>query len=89
MRNKLVCKLYCNERITIICFYYLQAGDRYDFTGTLIVVPDVGSLSLPGAKAELTTRTKMATEGQMEGIKGLKALGVRELHYKYDILVIC
>ncbi|XP_045455369.1 DNA replication licensing factor Mcm6 [Melitaea cinxia] len=64
----------------------VQAGDRYDFTGTLIVVPDVGSLSLPGAKAELTTRTKMATEGQMEGIKGLKALGVRELHYKTAFL---
>ncbi|CAH2096993.1 unnamed protein product [Euphydryas editha] len=64
----------------------VQAGDRYDFTGTLIVVPDVGSLSLPGAKAELTTRTRMATEGQMEGIKGLKALGVRELHYKTAFL---
>ncbi|XP_050681275.1 DNA replication licensing factor Mcm6 [Leptidea sinapis] len=64
----------------------VQAGDRYDFTGTLIVVPDVGSLSMPGAKAELTTRTKMATEGQMEGIKGLKALGVRELHYKTAFL---
>ncbi|XP_045506750.1 DNA replication licensing factor Mcm6 [Colias croceus] len=64
----------------------VQAGDRYDFTGTLIVVPDVGSLSMPGAKAELTTRTKLANEGQMEGIKGLKALGVRELHYKTAFL---
>lgn len=25
-----------------------QAGDRCDFVGTLIVVPDVGSMSLPG-----------------------------------------
>ena len=25
-----------------------QAGDRCDFTGTLIVVPDVGAMSLPG-----------------------------------------
>ncbi|CAH4037068.1 DNA replication licensing factor Mcm6 [Pieris brassicae] len=64
----------------------VQAGDRYDFTGTLIVVPDVGSLSMPGAKAELTTRTKLANEGQMEGIKGLQALGVRELHYKTAFL---
>ncbi|KOB74584.1 DNA replication licensing factor Mcm6 [Operophtera brumata] len=53
----------------------VQAGDRYDFTGTLIVVPDVGSLSLPGARAEITSRTKLANAGQMEGIKGLKALG--------------
>ncbi|XP_013185119.2 DNA replication licensing factor Mcm6 [Amyelois transitella] len=64
----------------------VQAGDRYDFTGSLIVVPDVGSLSFPGAKAELTTRTRQANEGQMEGIKGLKALGVRELHYKTAFL---
>ncbi|GBP40155.1 DNA replication licensing factor Mcm6 [Eumeta japonica] len=64
----------------------VQAGDRYDFTGTLIVVPDVGSLSFPGAKAELTTRTRQNADGQMEGIKGLKALGVRELHYKTAFL---
>lgn len=25
-----------------------QAGDRCDFVGTLIVVPDVGSMSMPG-----------------------------------------
>jgi len=25
-----------------------QAGDRADFVGTLIVVPDVGSMSMPG-----------------------------------------
>ncbi|XP_053619566.1 DNA replication licensing factor Mcm6 isoform X2 [Plodia interpunctella] len=64
----------------------VQAGDRYDFTGSLIVVPDVGSLSFPGAKAELTTRTRQTNDGQMEGIKGLKALGVRELHYKTAFL---
>ena len=26
-----------------------QAGDRCDFVGTLIVVPDVSSLSMPGS----------------------------------------
>ena len=25
-----------------------QAGDRCDFTGTLIVVPDVGAMTMPG-----------------------------------------
>ncbi|XP_026322969.1 DNA replication licensing factor Mcm6 [Hyposmocoma kahamanoa] len=64
----------------------VQAGDRYDFTGSLIVVPDVGALAMPGAKAELTTRTRQGNEAQMEGIKGLKALGVRELHYKTAFL---
>ncbi|KAG7297462.1 MCM DNA helicase complex subunit mcm6 [Plutella xylostella] len=64
----------------------VQAGDRYDFTGSLIVVPDVGALAMPGARAELTTRTRQGNDGQMEGIKGLKALGVRELHYKTAFL---
>lgn len=29
-----------------------QAGDKCDFTGTLIVVPDVAAINLPGSKAE-------------------------------------
>jgi DNA replication licensing factor MCM6 len=38
-----------------------QAGDRCDFIGTLIVVPDVGSLNLPGAKAESGGRHRVST----------------------------
>ncbi|PSN32621.1 DNA replication licensing factor Mcm6 [Blattella germanica] len=63
----------------------VQAGDRYDFTGTLIVVPDVGALSLPGAKAEVGSRHK-AGDTNTEGVRGLKALGVRELHYRMAFL---
>ncbi|XP_063216814.1 DNA replication licensing factor Mcm6 [Bacillus rossius redtenbacheri] len=63
----------------------VQAGDTYDFTGTLIVVPDVGALSLPGAKAETGSRHK-AGDNQAEGVRGLKALGVRELHYRLAFL---
>uniref|UniRef100_H2YTY6 DNA replication licensing factor MCM6 n=1 Tax=Ciona savignyi TaxID=51511 RepID=H2YTY6_CIOSA len=33
-----------------------QAGDRCDFIGTLIVVPDVGQLSTPGTRAEPASR---------------------------------
>lgn len=33
-----------------------QAGDRCDFIGTLIVVPDVGQLQVPGARAETSSR---------------------------------
>ncbi|KAK4882004.1 hypothetical protein RN001_005323 [Aquatica leii] len=58
----------------------VQAGDRYDFTGMLIVVPDVGSISLPGARAQLDSHHKKGDEA--EGIRGLKALGVRDLHYR-------
>lgn len=62
----------------------VQAGDRYDFTGTLIVVPDVAALSLSNAKAEIGPKTR--NNEQREGISGLKALGVRELTYKTAFL---
>ncbi|KAJ8891321.1 hypothetical protein PR048_010837 [Dryococelus australis] len=63
----------------------VQAGDTYDFTGTLIVVPDVGALSMPGARAEMGSRHK-AGDNQAEGVRGLQALGVRELHYRLAFL---
>ncbi|KAG7191068.1 hypothetical protein KM043_007110 [Ampulex compressa] len=62
----------------------VQAGDRYDFTGTLIVVPDVGALSLPSAKAEIGSRHKGGDQG--EGVGGLKALGIRDLTYRTAFL---
>ena len=34
---------------------------RCDFTGTLIVVPDVGALNLPGASAERGTAVPATT----------------------------
>lgn len=52
-----------NIYYTLLCFVYIysveiilraeavecaQAGDKSDFTGTLIVVPDVATMSLPG-----------------------------------------
>lgn len=63
----------------------IQAGDRYDFTGTMIVVPDVAVLSFGGVKADLkTARRRQGDQG--EGITGLKALGTRELTYKTAFL---
>ncbi|KAI9578371.1 hypothetical protein GQX74_004925 [Glossina fuscipes] len=50
----------------------VQAGDRYDFTDTLIVVPDVGVLKMPGAKADYGSRHKPGEAP--EGLTGLKAL---------------
>lgn len=58
---------------------------RYDFTGTMIVVPDVGSLQMPGAKAEIGGRYKKG-DYNVEGIRGLKALGVRDLNYRIAFL---
>jgi len=60
-----------------------QAGDRCEFTGSLIVVPDVSALNMPGAAAE-TSGTRRNDKG--EGLKGLKALGVRDLNYRMAFL---
>ena len=60
-----------------------QAGDRAEFTGTLIVVPDVGAINLPGAQAETGNRHKSE---ESEGVRGLKSLGVRDLHYRMAFL---
>ncbi|KAJ8949178.1 hypothetical protein NQ318_021671 [Aromia moschata] len=62
----------------------VQAGDRYDFTGTLIVVPDVGALALPGARTQIASKHQHPDES--EGVRGLKALGVRDLHYRMAFL---
>ena len=62
-----------------------QAGDRSDFIGTLIVVPDVGSISMPGVQADTQSR-KGNQSTDMDGVRGLKSLGVRDLHYKTAFL---
>ncbi|XP_053186356.1 DNA replication licensing factor MCM6 [Scomber japonicus] len=64
-----------------------QAGDRCDLTGTLVVVPDVSQLATPGVRAETSTRLGAGGQGfEAEGLRGLKALGVRELSYKLAFL---
>ncbi|XP_071103995.1 zygotic DNA replication licensing factor mcm6-like [Haliotis cracherodii] len=63
-----------------------QAGDRCDFTGTLIVIPDVGSMSVPGARSETSSRVRGNDGYETEGVRGLKALGVRDLTYRLSFL---
>ena len=64
-----------------------QAGDKCDFTGTLIVVPDVSQLSAPGAQAEVQKRGRGGRDGyNQEGLEGLKSLGVRDLTYRLAFL---
>ncbi|KAH0510073.1 DNA replication licensing factor MCM6 [Microtus ochrogaster] len=63
-----------------------QAGDKCDFTGTLIVVPDVSKLSIPGARAETNSRVSGVDGYETEGIRGLRALGVRDLSYRLVFL---
>lgn len=66
-----------------------KAGDRVVFTGTLIVVPDVSQFAKASGETPVATRSSTqrgrenTTQGmQGEGVRGLKALGVRELTYK-------
>ncbi|XP_073532721.1 maternal DNA replication licensing factor mcm6 [Phyllobates terribilis] len=63
-----------------------MAGDRCDFTGTLIVVPDVSALSVGDARMETGAKVTGGERVNAEGIQGLKALGVRDLSYRLAFL---
>ncbi|GBG72984.1 hypothetical protein CBR_g12702 [Chara braunii] len=56
-----------------------RAGDKCIFTGTLVVVPDVAALSRSGERVETMRGVGHAIN---EGVRGLKALGVRDLTYR-------
>lgn len=66
-----------------------KAGDRVVFTGTMIVVPDVSKFVRAGGETAVASRGNRGGGGENsthgmegEGVRGLKALGVRELTYK-------
>lgn len=68
-----------------------RPGDRCVFSGTLIVVPDAYSMYKPGERAQATLkreeiRKQVDTLKSMDGITGLKSLGVRDLSYKFVFL---
>ena len=65
-----------------------KAGDRVVFTGSLIVVPDVSQFARNG-EAVVATRAANRNNSNTfagDGVRGLKALGVRELTYKLCFL---
>ncbi|KAG8442698.1 hypothetical protein GDO86_011479 [Hymenochirus boettgeri] len=63
-----------------------MAGDRCDFTGTLIVVPDVAALSAGDARVETGAKVTGGEGFNSEGVQGLKALGVKDLSYRLAFL---
>lgn len=66
-----------------------KAGDKCTFTGTLIVVPDVAQLALPGNRVDSSSDApgrRNAANGLADGVTGVKGLGVRELTYKLSFL---
>lgn len=70
-----------------------KAGEKCVFTGTLIVVPDVSQMGVPGVKVEAMRDNRntprngdAAGAGGGSGVTGLKALGVRDLTYRMAFL---
>ncbi|KAK9149950.1 hypothetical protein Syun_008259 [Stephania yunnanensis] len=61
-----------------------RAGDTVIFTGTLVVIPDILALASPGERAECRREAhqRQNATGGNEGVRGLKALGVRDLSYR-------
>ncbi|KAJ6019670.1 hypothetical protein N7522_001737 [Penicillium canescens] len=65
-----------------------KAGERCIFTGTLIVVPDVSQLGLPGVRPEAVRDNGSFRGNEVGGggVSGLKSLGVRDLTYRLAFL---
>ncbi|XVE48413.1 hypothetical protein DITRI_Ditri01bG0000500 [Diplodiscus trichospermus] len=60
-----------------------RAGDTVIFTGTVVVIPDILALASPGERAECRREaSQRKTSAGHEGVKGLRALGVRDLSYR-------
>lgn len=66
----------------------VKAGERSIFTGTLIVIPDVSQLGLPGVRPEAVrdNTSFRGSDAGGSGVSGLKALGVRDLTYRLAFL---
>ncbi|KAK9267447.1 hypothetical protein L1049_009873 [Liquidambar formosana] len=58
-----------------------RAGDTVIFNGTVVVIPDIMALASPGERAECRREHKSSAVGH-EGVRGLRALGVRDLSYR-------
>ncbi|KAI0980354.1 hypothetical protein GJ496_004922 [Pomphorhynchus laevis] len=66
-----------------------QAGDKCEFVGCLVAVPDVSAISLPGVRAEPNRQrgtAERSTTNSSSGVSGLKSLGVRDLKYQLAFL---
>ncbi|KAL2846424.1 MCM2/3/5 family-domain-containing protein [Aspergillus pseudoustus] len=66
----------------------VKAGERSIFTGTLIVIPDVSQLGLPGVRPEAVRDNSAFRSSDVGGggVSGLKSLGVRDLTYRLAFL---
>lgn len=61
----------------------VKPGDRILFCGGLIVLPDVNTLIKPGLKVTLEKQhMAQQSESNLNGVSGLKSIGVKDLTYK-------
>lgn len=65
-----------------------KPGEKCIFTGTLIVVPDVSQMGIPGVRPEASRDNRNFRGGDAggAGVSGLKSLGVRDLTYRMAFL---
>ena len=63
-----------------------KPGDKAVFTGKLVVVPDIVQLLKPGEKVQSsnvdTTKMKRNDANSLDGVTGLRKIGVKDLSYK-------
>ncbi|PRQ30206.1 putative DNA helicase [Rosa chinensis] len=61
-----------------------RAGDTVIFTGTVVVIPDILALAAAGERSEVSRQASQRSNGAAghEGVRGLRALGVRDLSYR-------
>ena len=74
---------------------HAKASDHVVLTGSLVVVPDISVLARVDDTARATASTgnfrvgREATTGGGGGMRGLAALGVRELTYRTCFVASC
>lgn len=59
---------------------------RVVFTGSVVVLPDILALASPGERAECRREASGHGRTGQEGVKGLRALGVRDLSYRLGFI---
>ena len=70
-----------------------KPGDKAVFTGKLVVVPDIVQLLKPGEKytsqnSDSTNMRRNDAGKTMDGVSGLKKIGVKDLSYKF-VFIAC
>lgn len=64
----------------------VRPGDKAVFTGSLIVIPDMGAFQAPGERTLLQSHLPQTTAASGRGVSGISSTGSRELHYKLAFL---